>query len=81
MASISSLSDFSVDQRLQVKPEPDVVAMMLKQASVFLKECDPLGTTTIMTAVAHIAGPGNPDAHAVFCIAHAQLLRNLRSYL
>lgn len=66
---------------LQVTPEPDVVAMMMKQCSVHLKECDPLGTTTIMTSVAHIAGPGNPDARAVYCIAHAQLLRNLRSYL
>ena len=66
---------------LQVKPEPDVLAMMLKQSARFLRECDPLGNTAIMTAVAHLAGPCNPDARAVFCVAHAQLLRNLRSYL
>jgi hypothetical protein len=66
---------------LQVKPEADVVAMMLKQAAAYLKECDPLSATTIMTAIAHVVGPSNPDARAVFCIAHAQLLRNLRGYL
>lgn len=66
---------------LQAKPEPDVLSMMLKQSALYLKECDPLGSTTIMTAVAHLTGPSNPDARAVFCVAHAQLLRNLRSYL
>lgn len=66
---------------MQVKPDPDVVAMMLKQCAGYVKECDPLGTTTIMTAVAQMAGPTNQDARTVFCIAHAQLLRNLRSYL
>lgn len=55
--------------------------MMLKQAVIVLKDCDPQGVSTIMSALAFLCSPRDPDARAVFCVAHAQLLRVLRTHM
>lgn len=68
-------------ERLQVQPEPAVLAMIMKQAAAVVRQADPEGVTSILTALAQLGGPGNRDARAVFCIAHAQLLRTLRGFM
>lgn len=66
---------------LQIPAEPHVLSMMLKQAVIVLKDCDPQGVSTIMSALAFLCNSRDPDARAVFCVAHAQLLRVLRTHM
>eukprot|EP00892_Ulva_mutabilis_P008735 jgi/Ulvmu1/6233/UM028_0091.1 len=67
--------------KCRISAEPHVLTMMLKQAVIVLKDCDPQGVSTIMSALAFLCNPKDPDARAVFCVAHAQLLRVLRTHI